>query len=111
MSALWGTVDCFSHGQLSTGLRDLTLGHMANRWNWHFPQAARCLKLDMTDSRSLPSDDIGRKRETPMNSTPTPKETEPHEGLVARTDERLAHVHEQLARADEQLARVTEQLT
>jgi hypothetical protein len=30
----------FTHGQLSTGLRDLTLGHMANRWNWHFPQAA-----------------------------------------------------------------------
>jgi hypothetical protein len=45
-----------------------------------------------------------------MNSTPTPKEIEPHGALIARTDERLAHVHEQLARADEQLARVTEQL-
>jgi hypothetical protein len=45
-----------------------------------------------------------------MNSTPTPKEIEPHDALIARTDERLAHVHEQLARADEQLARVTEQL-
>ena len=45
-----------------------------------------------------------------MNSTPTPNEIEPHDALVARTDERLVHVHEQLARADEQLARVTEQL-
>src|SRR5215471_5378330 len=45
-----------------------------------------------------------------MNSTPTPKEIEPHDALIARTDERLAHVHEQLAQADEQLARVTEQL-
>jgi uncharacterized coiled-coil protein SlyX len=43
-----------------------------------------------------------------VNSTPTPKE--PHDALIARTDERLAHAYEQIARADEQLARLTEQL-
>ena len=62
----------------------------------------------LTDSRPPPSDDIGRKRETPMNSTPTA--IEPRDALVARADEQFAHVHEQIARADEQLARVTEQL-
>jgi len=45
-----------------------------------------------------------------MNSTPTPKAIEPQDALIARADERLAHVREQIARADEQLARVTEQL-
>jgi uncharacterized coiled-coil protein SlyX len=45
-----------------------------------------------------------------MNSTAAPKEIEPHDALIARADERLAHVREQIARADEQLARVTEQL-
>ena len=45
-----------------------------------------------------------------MNSTPTPKADEPHNALIARADEQLAHAHEQIARADEQLARVTEQL-
>lgn len=45
-----------------------------------------------------------------MNSTPTPKETEPHGAPGARADERLAHAHEQIKRADEQLARLTEQV-
>jgi len=56
------------------------------------------------------SDDIGRKRETPMNSTPTPKEIEPHDALTARADERFVHAYEEIKRADEQLARVSEQL-
>src|SRR5256885_1639754 len=58
----------------------------------------------------LPSDDIGRNREAPMNSAPTPKETEPHDAVGARADERLANAHEQIKRADEQLSRLTEQL-
>jgi hypothetical protein len=66
--------------------------------------------VDLTDSRPPPSDDIGRKRETPMNSTPTPNASEPHDAPVARSDERLAHAHEQIMRADEQLARLSEQL-
>lgn len=45
-----------------------------------------------------------------MDSTPSPKSTEPEDVLVARADERLAHAYGQIARADEQLARVTEQL-
>ncbi len=45
-----------------------------------------------------------------MNSTPTPKETGPHDALVTGADERLAHAHEQIKSADEQLARLTEQL-
>ena len=45
-----------------------------------------------------------------MNSTPTPKETEPHDAPSASADERLAHAHEQIKRADEQLTRLTEQL-
>jgi hypothetical protein len=45
-----------------------------------------------------------------MNSTPTPKATEPNDALVARADERLAQAYEKIARADEQLARVSEQL-
>ena len=45
-----------------------------------------------------------------MNSTPTPKAIEPHDALIARADEQLAHAYEQIARADEQLGRVTEQL-
>ena len=57
-----------------------------------------------------PSDDIGRKRETPMNSTPDPKENEPRDAPIAGADERLAHAHEQIKRADEQLTRLTEQL-
>src|SRR4051812_40843485 len=61
-------------------------------------------------SRPPPSDDIGRKRETPMNSTPDPKETKPHDALIAGADEGLAHAHEQIKRADEQLTRLTEQL-
>jgi hypothetical protein len=66
--------------------------------------------VDPTDSRPSPPDDIGRKRETPMNSTSTPKAIEPHDALIARADEQLAHVHEQIARADEELARLSEQL-
>src|SRR5215204_3564616 len=61
-------------------------------------------------SRPPPSDDIGRKRETPMNSTPDPKETKARDAPVARADEGLAHAHEQIKRADEQLTRLTEQL-
>jgi hypothetical protein len=45
-----------------------------------------------------------------MNSTPTPKSIEPHDGLVARADERLAHANEQMTRAGEQLARLSEQV-
>jgi hypothetical protein len=45
-----------------------------------------------------------------MNSTSTPKAIEPHDGLIARADEQLAHVHEQIARADEELARLSERL-
>src|SRR3954463_7064017 len=43
-----------------------------------------------------------------MNSTPTPKETEP--APTGRADEPLAHAHEQIARAGEQLTRLSEQL-
>ena len=57
-----------------------------------------------------PSDDIGRKRKTPMNSTPAPKETEPRDAPTARADEQLVHAYEQIKLADEQLARVSEQL-
>ena len=66
--------------------------------------------VELTDSGPPPSDDIGRKRETPMNSTPDPKETEPRDAPIAGADERLAHAHEEIRRADEQLARVSEQL-
>jgi|SRR5215211_3300943 len=45
-----------------------------------------------------------------MNSTPAPKSVEPHDALVARDDERLAHAHEEIKRADEQLARLSEQV-
>ena len=45
-----------------------------------------------------------------MNSTPDPKETKPHDALIAGADEGLAHAHEQIKRADEQLTRLTEQL-
>ena len=63
---------------------------------------ARALSVDQP-----PSDDIGRRREAPMNSTPTPKATDT---LVGRADEQLAHAREQFARADEQLARLSEQV-
>ncbi|MEO8319716.1 MAG: hypothetical protein ABI561_15460 [Bradyrhizobium sp.] len=43
-----------------------------------------------------------------MNSTPTPKETEP--APIGRADERLSHAHEQIASAGEQLTRLSEQL-
>jgi uncharacterized coiled-coil protein SlyX len=66
--------------------------------------------VELTDSGPAPPDDIGRKRETPMNSISTPKAVEPNDVLIARADERLAHAYEQIARADEQLARLTEQL-
>jgi hypothetical protein len=45
-----------------------------------------------------------------MNSTPTPKAIEPHNAVIARADEQLAHAHEQIARADEELARLSEQV-
>lgn len=56
------------------------------------------------------SDDIGRKKETPMNSTPDPKETGPRDATIAGADERLAHAYDEIKRADEQLARMSEQL-
>lgn len=69
------------------------------------------MAADRSDSsRPSPSDDIGRKREAPMNSTSTPKSGESHDAPVARPDERLAHAHEELKRADEQLARLSEQV-
>jgi hypothetical protein len=45
-----------------------------------------------------------------MNSTSTPNAIECHSALVARADERPAHVYEEVARADEQLARLTKGL-
>jgi uncharacterized membrane protein YccC len=45
-----------------------------------------------------------------MNSTPTPKAIEPHNAVIARADEQLAHAHEQIVRADKELARLSEQL-
>jgi hypothetical protein len=44
-----------------------------------------------------------------MNSTPSPKATEPPDAQAA-ADERLTHAHREIKRADEQLARLTEQL-
>jgi hypothetical protein len=46
-----------------------------------------------------------------MNSTPNSNATETDDVLVARADQRLAHVYEQIARADEQIARVNDQLS
>src|SRR3984893_17539116 len=54
--------------------------------------------VDLMESRPPPSDDIGRKKETPMNSTPTAIER--RDALVARADEQLARVTEQLAKMD-----------
>jgi TolA-binding protein len=45
-----------------------------------------------------------------MNSTPTPKAIDPHNALVARADEQLAHAHEQIVRADKDLTRLSEKL-
>jgi uncharacterized membrane protein YccC len=45
-----------------------------------------------------------------MNSTPTPKATEPDDAPTARADERLAHAYEQITRADEKLAQLSEQV-
>ncbi len=75
------------------------------------PDCTECWRLvGPTDSRPSPSDDIGRKRETPMSSTSTPKAIEPHTALVARADEQLARAHQQIARAGDELARLSEQL-
>src|SRR5450631_2289460 len=60
---------------------------------------AECWRLvDLMESRPPPSDDIGRKKETPMISTPTAIER--RDALVARADEQLARVTEQLAKMD-----------
>jgi hypothetical protein len=67
-------------------------------------------QFDLTDSRPPPSDDIGPKRESPMNSTPPSKAIEPQDALIARADERLAYAYQQIARADEELTRVSEQV-
>src|SRR6266700_3885268 len=65
---------------------------------------AECWRLvDLMESRPPPSDDIGRKKETPMDSTPTA--IEPRDALVARADEQFAHVHEQLAKMDSDVPR------
>ena len=45
-----------------------------------------------------------------MNSTPNPKAIEPHNAVIARTDEQLAHAREQIVRADKDLARLSEQV-
>jgi hypothetical protein len=45
-----------------------------------------------------------------MNSTSSPKSTEPLDASVGRADERLLHAHEQITRASEQLARLDEQV-
>ncbi len=45
-----------------------------------------------------------------MDSTPTPKASEPDDALTARPDERLAHAYEQITRADEKLAQLSEQV-
>jgi len=45
-----------------------------------------------------------------MDSTPSPKPTEPVDVLVARADERLARTHEEIKRVDEQITHVQEQL-
>jgi hypothetical protein len=45
-----------------------------------------------------------------MNSTPTSKAIEPHDALISRADEGLAHAYEQIVRADKELARVSEQV-
>jgi hypothetical protein len=47
---------------------------------------------------------------TPMNSTPTTKAIEPHDALISRADEQLAHAYEQIVSADKDLARVSEQV-
>src|ERR1700674_3631686 len=71
----------------------------------------KCWRLvDPTNSRPSPPDDIGRKREAPMDSTPTPKAVEPDNALIARADEQLAHAHEQIASANEELTRLSELL-
>ena len=70
-----------------------------------------CWRLvGLTDSWPLPSDDIGQKGETPMNSTPGSEAAEPHDASIASADERLAHAYEQIAGADEQLTRLSEQV-
>jgi uncharacterized membrane protein YccC len=79
-------------------------------WPLFGQDCTECWRLvDVTDSRPA-SDDIGRKRETPMNSTPSSKAIEPHDALTSGADERLAHAYEQIVRADEELARVSEQV-
>ena len=65
---------------------------------------------DLTDSGPPPSDDIGRKRETPMDSTSAPKEPQPRDATIAGADERLAHAYEEIKRADEQLTQMSERL-
>src|SRR4051812_21177801 len=39
--------------------------------------------IDLRDGRPPPSDDIGRKRKTPMNSTPAPKPGETNDASIA----------------------------
>jgi hypothetical protein len=45
-----------------------------------------------------------------MNSTPTPKATEPEHAPLAGADEQLAHAHEEIGRAGQELTRLSEQL-
>jgi hypothetical protein len=46
-----------------------------------------------------------------METTLSPKQTDPPNVLVARADEELAHAYEQITRADEEIARAEEQLS
>src|ERR1700739_133857 len=46
-----------------------------------------------------------------MDTTLSPKQTDPPPALVARVDEELAHAFEQIRQADEQIARADEQLS
>ncbi len=45
-----------------------------------------------------------------MDSTPSPKQADRRETLIARADEELAHAHELITSADEQIARLHKQL-
>jgi uncharacterized membrane protein YccC len=46
-----------------------------------------------------------------METTLSPKQTDPPNVLVARADEELTHAYEQITRADEEIARAEEQLS
>lgn len=76
--------------------------HTATLWTRLYMVAA--------NGRPATADDMGRRRDTPVNSTPPPKGTGPDDASTGGADQRLAHAHEQIKRADEVLARLTEQV-